>query len=77
MRDWIRRFKNFANNYFDGDNKMAEYCLKDVHLLHKWVKIQANLVPVDWENELIEQRSIDIDTLGAQACVGGFCETDL
>jgi ribonucleoside-diphosphate reductase alpha chain len=70
-KDWIRRFKKFAENYFKGDAKQAEYCLKDVFLLHKWEKIQQNLVDdVDWENSLVEKKYIDVDTMGAAACVG-------
>ena len=74
-KDWIRRFKKFSENYFKGDSKQAEYCLKDVFILHKWEKIQQNLVSdVDWENTLVEKRYIDVDTMGAAACVGGACE---
>jgi ribonucleoside-diphosphate reductase alpha chain len=68
--DWVRRFKNFANNYFDSDLKQAEYCLKDVSLLHKWFKIQQTMVDIDWINELTEKKFTDIDTTGAAACVG-------
>ena len=47
-RDWVRRFKQFADNYTDGDIKQAEYCLKDAYLLHKWNKIQDNLKEINW-----------------------------
>lgn len=70
-KDWIRRYKKFAQNYFKGDLKQAEYCLKDVYLLHKWEKIQKNLnQDIDWENTLVEKKYIDVDTMGAAACVG-------
>jgi len=69
-KDWIRRFDKYAKNYFDGDKKKAEYCLKDVYLLHKWEKIQQNLVDIDWISELHEKKFIDVDTLGAASCVG-------
>lgn len=69
-KDWVRRFKKFANSYFDGNMKKAEYCLKDVYNLHKWEKIQQNLVAVNWLDELVEKKFIDIDTMGAAACVG-------
>lgn len=69
-RDWIRRFEKFADNYFNGDTQKTEYCLKDVYLLHKWEKIQQNLQPIDWTNQLKEKKFIDIDTLGAAACAG-------
>jgi len=72
--DWIRRFKNFAANYFDGDEKTAEYCLKDVYLLHKWTKIQQNMQPIDFLTGLSKKMYTDIDTMGAIACAGGACE---
>lgn len=73
-KEWVRRFKKFANNYFDGDMKEAEYCLKDVFLLHKWTKIQQNLKDVDFVNTLNTKTFTDVDTMGAVACQGGACE---
>jgi ribonucleoside-triphosphate reductase (thioredoxin) len=73
--DWTRRFKKFAENYFDGDEKVAEYCLKDVYLLHRWTKIQQNMIPVDFVEGLGEKKFTDIDSMGAIACSGvGGCE---
>lgn len=69
-KDWVRRFEKFAVNYFAGDKKKAEYCLKDVFNLHKWFKIQQNLKEIDWSLELKEKRFTDIDTTGASACAG-------
>lgn len=73
-KDWIRRFKKFATNYFNGDIKKAEYCFKDVYLLHKWEKIQQTILDIKWEDELKEVKYIDVDTIGSAACVGGGCE---
>lgn len=72
--DWVRRFKKFAVTHFDGDEKKAEYCLKDVHLLHKWTKIQTNMNEVDFANGLQKKTYTEIDTMGAVACAGGACE---
>jgi ribonucleoside-triphosphate reductase len=72
--EWIRRFNKFADNYFMGDTKETEYCLKDVFLLHKWTKIQQNFTAVDFVAQLNEKRFTDIDTMGATACQGGACE---
>ena len=71
---WIRRFEKFAGNFFGGDLKKASYCLKDVHLLHKWNKIQQNMKPVDFVNGLKSRKMVDIDTMAASACQGGGCE---
>ena len=73
-KEWIRRFQKFADNYFDGDTKTTEYCLKDVFLLHKWTKIQQNIKPVDFVQQLNQKEFTDIDTMGAIACQGGACE---
>jgi ribonucleoside-diphosphate reductase alpha chain len=73
-KDWVRRFKKFAKNYFNGDLKKTSYLLKDVHLFHKWVKVNANLKPVDWLSSGIEPNFTDISTTGAMACSGGKCE---
>ena len=72
--EWIRRLRKFADTNFGGDVKEASYCLKDVHLLHKWSKIQQNMNPIDFSNGLKTQRMVDIDTTGASACQGGGCE---
>ena len=72
--DWIRRYRKFSDNYFDGDLVKTSYCLKDVHNLHKWTKIQQNYHHVDFENSLFQKKEIDIDTTAAQACAGGACE---
>jgi ribonucleoside-diphosphate reductase alpha chain len=57
-----------------GDTKEAEYCLKDVHLLHKWVKIQQNMEPIDFVTQLETKKFTDVDTMGSAACLGGGCE---
>ena len=72
--DWIRRFNKFADNYFDGDKKKTEDCLKDVYLLHKWVKIQQNYRNINFVDQLASKKFTDIDTMGAIACQGGQCE---
>jgi ribonucleoside-diphosphate reductase alpha chain len=75
-RDWIRRFGKFADNYLDSDTILAEHCLKDAYLLHKWNKIQSTLKTVDWKEDIKERKYTDVDTLAAAACAGGACEID-
>lgn len=72
--DWVRRFHKFAENYFNGDMKQAEYCLKDVALLHKWNKIQQSIKYVDFNEHLKTEVEIDIDTTSGLSCFGGACE---
>lgn len=71
--DWIRRFNKFAETYFDGNVKKASYCMKDVHLLHKWNKIVKNYQPVDF-TELSKKEYTDISDYAAIACQGNGCE---
>lgn len=68
--DWNRRFMKYAATYFDGDLKKASYCLKDVYNLHKWYKIQNNFKDISWEGALKAKEYVDINTMGASACVG-------
>jgi hypothetical protein len=72
--DWIRRFRKYADTYFEGSEterrKKADHCLKAVHLLHRWNKIQQHLKPIDFVNNLESKKFTDINTTGAAACVG-------
>ena len=72
--DWIRRFRKYADSYFEGTleerRKKADHCLKAVHLLHRWNKIQQHLKPIDFVNNLESKKFTEIDTMAAAACVG-------
>lgn len=73
--DWIRRYKKYADSYFNGDKKRAEYCLKAVYLLHKWSKIQENYIDINFAEQLESKKYTDINTTGAANCLGvnGAC----
>jgi len=73
-KDWVRRFKKFANNYHDGDYKRTSYLLKDVYLHHKWVKVNAKIQPIDWLNLDVKPSYTDVSITAAMACSGGACE---
>lgn len=72
--DWIRRAKQFAKNNFKNDLQQTVYCLKDVHLWHKWCKIRRNLKEMNFEEILVEPKYNDVSNYAAQACAGGACE---
>lgn len=74
QKDWIRRVKKFALNYFKRDLNKTVYCMKDVHLLHKWDKISRGFKLVDFTEILTEPKYTSIDTIGAIACAGGQCD---
>lgn len=73
-RDWVRRFKKFADNYFEGDLARTAFCLKDCFNLHKWESIQKVMRRVDFAQVLGEPRYVEADSLASQACAGGVCE---
>lgn len=72
--DWVRRFRDFAIKYLEGDLKLTENCVKHVHLYHKWQNLK-NIKSIDW-NACVkwEDPCVDVDTLAAQGCAGGACE---
>lgn len=73
-RDWVRRAKKLADNYFDGDIQKVSMCLKDCYNLHKWCSIISNIQAVDFKSQLASKKFVDVDTLGSQGCAGGACE---
>lgn len=73
-RDWVRRAKKYAKNYFNGDILEMTNCLKDCYNLHKWKTIERTIQPIDFSVELNAKSFVDVDSMGAQACSGGACE---
>lgn len=71
--DWVRRFKKFSKNYFEGDDEKCSRCLKHVNIFHQWQKIK-NQKPIDWENVEWEQEYKNVGENVATACAGGACE---
>lgn len=73
-KDWVRQFMKFAATHFNHDTNKTSDCLKDVYLLHKWVKIENSLTDIDIRDHLKQKDFVDVDTLGSQGCAGGACE---
>ncbi len=71
---WITRAKKFAKNYFKGDLKKMVYCLKDVHLFHKWETVTRQFKEVDFGQILDKPQYKDISDYASMACSGGSCE---
>lgn len=71
---WIQRAKQFAKNYFKNDIKKMVYCLKDVHLCHKWETISRQMKDVDFGEILDKPEYKNISDYGAMSCSGGACE---
>jgi len=74
QKDWIRRIKKFSKNFFKGNIDKTIYCLKDVHLYHKWCKINRAFKPVPFETILTKPDYKDVGDYAAAACAGGACE---
>ena len=75
QEDWIRRANKFSVNYFNGDIQKMVYCLKDIHLFHKWKNITRIFKSVpNFKDILPKPEFVNVDTLGAIACAGGSCE---
>lgn len=71
---WIKRAKKFAKNYFKNDIKNMIYCIKDVHLLHKWKTITRQFKDVNFEEILDKPTFKEIGDYSAMSCNGGSCE---
>ena len=71
---WLNRVKKFAKNFFNDDLQKTIYCLKDVHLLHKWEIINRQFNPVDFSKILAKPTYKEISEFSAVACSGGACE---
>lgn len=75
-KDWIRRVHQFAKNYFKKDLKQTIYCMKDVHLWHKWKSVMRSFKPVDFTQILKKPEYVDVSNYASIACAGpnGACE---
>ena len=73
-KDWIRRVKKFAVSYMKRDLDATIYCMKDVHLWHKWNVISKGFKLIDFTEILTKPNYVNINTLGAISCSGGACE---
>lgn len=72
--DWLKRAKKFSKNYFKGDLKKLVYCLKDIHLFHKWETINRQFKEVDFSKILEKPTYKNISEFSAMSCSGGSCE---
>ena len=73
-KDWLRRVKKYAKNYFKKDIEQTVYCMKDVHLWHKYTSISRDFRPPKFEDILTKPDYQDVDKYGSLACSGGSCE---
>lgn len=75
---WLTRAKKFARNYYKGDLKKMVYCLKDVHLFHKWETVTRQFKEVDFGEILNKPQYKDISDYASMACSGkDSCEINI
>lgn len=70
--NWVRRAKQFAVRYFDGDLRRMCYCLKCVHNWKLWCDLQREYVDVDYSQMLEEKDNTEVNR--EWACAGGACQ---
>ena len=70
---WLSRAKKFAKNFFNGDLTQMVYCLKAIHLLHKWVRVNREFKSVDFGKILNKPKYKSVSSFAATACSGGQC----
>ena len=71
---WLKRAQQFAKNYFKNDLRRMVYCLKEVHLCHKWETISRQMREVDFGDILKKPEFKNVSEYGAMSCSGGACE---
>jgi len=68
--EWVRRFKQFADRYVEGNQRKCSHLLKYVSLWKQWVDLKREYVDVDWSLAYEEDYSIDVNTIAGAACAG-------
>lgn len=71
---WLSRVKKFSHNFFNGDLQKTIYCLKDIHLYHRWVLVTRQFHEVDFSKILNKPKYSEVSKFAAMSCSGGQCE---
>jgi ribonucleoside-diphosphate reductase alpha chain len=72
--DWVRRFKQFAERYCEGNLRKCSHMLKHVYVWKKWIDLKRDYVDIDWSTVEEDHYDIDVSELSGQACGGGACD---
>ena len=74
-KDWISKAKKFGKKHFD-DVRTLTFCMKDVHLAHKWMKTNRSIGNLDVAPILskIKPEYVEVNKFSAVACSGNNCE---
>lgn len=76
-KDWVRRFKQFAERYSGGNYRKCTHMLKHVSLWKEWLDLKRSYIDIDWSQVEEEDYVVDVTELAGAACSGpnGTCET--
>ena len=74
-KDWLSKAKKFGRRHFKGVDELV-FCMKDVHLAHKWMKTSRSIANLDVTSILtkIKPKYVEVNKFSAVACAGGSCE---
>lgn len=73
-KDIVKRIKKFAKNHFKGDLNRTIFCLKDVHLFHKWKVVDREFKEIDFTKLDMKPSYKDANSFAGAACSAGGCE---
>ena len=73
QKDWVRRARKFATNYFGADVKRMTWCLKRVHNCKMWEDLKREYQPVDY-TLMLETADNTENVALDPACAGGKCD---
>lgn len=73
-KDIVTRIKKYSKNYFKGNIEKTIFCLKDVHLFHKWKTVQREFKAIDFSSLDMKPSYKNANEMGGMACSGGACE---
>jgi len=70
--DWIRRVKQFAERYCEGDVRKCTYMMKHVNNWKLWLDLTREYKDVDYTLLIEEQDNTKL--METVACAGGACQ---
>lgn len=72
QKDWVRRARKFAANYFSDDLREMTYCLKRVHNCKLWEDLTREYRPVSYQEMTEQEDGTALEQ--TVACAGGACQ---
>jgi len=69
--DWIRRVKQFADRYCEGDIKKTCYMMKEVNNWKRWLDLKREYKDVPYE--MLHEETDETKPMQESACAGGAC----